>query len=218
MDVFEAIQERHSVRRYTDKPIESEKKAELNRILSEINSESGLHFLLVTDEPEAFSGAMAHYGHFSGVSNYFVLAGPARKDREIGYYGEKLVLEAQMLGLNTCWVALTCKRRKAAKELKKGEKLYVVITVGYGVNGGKPHPSKPLTELSDVTDSSPDWYKKAIEAVSLAPTAVNQQKFTFSLNGEKVSAKAGSGFYTVMDLGIAQYHFDAVTGKKNFTD
>lgn len=216
MDISEAIRTRHSVRHYTDRPIEPEKADALNAVIKEINAETGLHFQLVLNEPEAFTGAMAHYGNFTGVANYFVLAGTKKKDLEVGYYGEKLVLEAQRLGLNTCWVAMTFSKRKASYTLNRGEKLYVVISVGYGATQGKQHPSKPLSAISDVTDASPEWYKKAIEAVSLAPTAVNQQKFTFSLDGDRITAKAGSGFYTVMDLGIAEYHFDAVTGKKNF--
>ena len=48
----------------------------------------------------------------------------------------------------------------------------------------------------------------------LAPTAMNQQKFLFELNGDKVSAKvSGFGFYTKIDLGIVKYHFEAATGK-----
>lgn len=48
-----------------------------------------------------------------------------------------------------------------------------------------------------------------------APTAMNQQKFVFTLNGDQVSAKvSGPAFYSKMDLGIVKYHFEAVTGKK----
>ncbi len=216
MDIIEAIQARHSVRRYTDAPIEEEKVNALKEVIKEINAESGLHFQFVVNEPEAFSGTMAHYGHFSGVKNYFVLAGKKRMDREVGYYGEKLVLAAQMLGLNTCWVALTFNKKKTEILLDKGEKFYVVISVGYGITQGKPHPSKSAQEIGGVTDASPDWYKKGIEAVLLAPTAVDQQKFTFTLNGDTVTSKPGVGFYTDMDLGIAQYHFDMATGKRCF--
>ena len=46
---------------------------------------------------------------------------------------------------------------------------------------------------------------------------MNQQKFVFTLNGNKVSAKAGLGFYSKIDLGIAKYHFEAGAGKENFT-
>lgn len=215
MDILTAMKERHSVRSYTQKAIEKEKVAELQKAIGEINSETGLHFQLITNEPEGFSGTMAHYGSFSGVSNYFVLAGPKKMDREVGYYGEKLVLLSQMLGLNTCWVALTFNKRKAHYELNKGEKLYVVISLGYGATQGKPHKSKPLNEITDMNDSSPEWYKNGIEAVMLAPTAVNQQKFRFTLENGVVRSKAGSGFYTDMDLGIAQYHFDVGSGKKN---
>lgn len=216
MTIDEAILQRHSVRHYSDRAIEPEKAEALRGIIDKINARSGLHFQLVTNEPEAFTGAMAHYGNFSGVGNYFVLAGPRKKDREVGYYGEQLVLEAQRLGLNTCWVALTFSKRKADIRLNKGEKFYVVITVGYGSTQGKPHKSKPVADISDVNESSPDWYKKGIDAVMLAPTAVNQQKFRFTLHGDKVSAAAGTGFYTQMDLGIAQYHFDAASGRPVF--
>ena len=49
----------------------------------------------------------------------------------------------------------------------------------------------------------------------LAPTAMNQQKFVFELNGDNVSVKvSGFGFYAKMDLGIVRYHFEAATGKR----
>ena len=51
----------------------------------------------------------------------------------------------------------------------------------------------------------------------LAPTAINQQKFKFSLHdGNKVSVKAGLGFYSKVDLGIVKYHFEIGAGVKNF--
>jgi hypothetical protein len=45
---------------------------------------------------------------------------------------------------------------------------------------------------------------------------VNQQKFTFSLEGNRVIAKAGLGFYTKIDLGIAKYHFEVGAGRDHF--
>lgn len=50
----------------------------------------------------------------------------------------------------------------------------------------------------------------------LAPTAMNQQKFQFILNGNRVVAKAGIGFYSKIDLGIVKYHFEIGAGKDNF--
>ena len=122
MDLFEAMEARHSVREYTDRAIETEKAEALRKLIGEINAETGLNIQLQIDEPEGFSGVMAHYGSFGGVKNYIVMAGPKDMDREVGYYGERVVLEAQRLGLNTCWVALTFNKRKAVYELAKGEK------------------------------------------------------------------------------------------------
>lgn len=53
-----------------------------------------------------------------------------------------------------------------------------------------------------------------MEAVCLAPTAMNQQKFFFELKDGVVTAKDIKGFYTKTDLGIAKYHFEAISGHK----
>lgn len=215
MELKEAILNRHSVRSYLDRPIEKDTADKLSEIIDRCNEESGLHIQLVLNEPKAFDSAMAHYGNFKGVSNYIALIG--RKgpdlDEKCGYYGEKVVLEAQRLGLNTCWVAMTYKRIPSAFKVDKGEKLTVVIALGYGATQGVRHRSKLITDVSNCTDDSPEWFRKGVEAALLAPTAVNQQKFFFSLAGESVEAKAGLAFYAKMDLGIAKYHFEIGSGR-----
>ena len=117
------------------------------------------------------------------------------------------------MGLNTCWVALTFKKVPDAYTVDAGEKLVIVIAVGYGKNAGTVHKSKSPEAVSNISADSPDWFRKGIEAVLLAPTAVNQQRFRFELVGDKVKAKAGFGFYTKIDLGIAKYHFELGSGK-----
>ena len=145
-----------------------------------------------------------------------VIVGPKGKDVEAGYYGERVVLKAQELGINSCWVALTYKKGKTQSSEAPGEKRYLVVALGYGETQGVQHKSKPVNEVSDYNASCPEWYKNGIEAALLAPTAMNQQKFRFELNGNKVKAKAGFGFYTKIDLGIAEYHFELGAGKDNF--
>lgn len=76
------MQERHSVRSYTGKPIEGEKRAALQSYIKQCNQESGLHFQLVLDESNAFDSFLAHYGKFSGVRTYIALVG--KKGREAG--------------------------------------------------------------------------------------------------------------------------------------
>ena len=218
MNLTEAMNERHSVRQYYNKPIEADILSELQTEITAYNKESGMHIQLIANEPKAFDGFMAHYGKFSGVTNYIAIIGKksADLDEKAGYYGERLVLKAQQLGLNTCWVAMTYSKVKTAYSIAPGEKLCIVISLGYGKNQGVPHKSKSFDAVTQVDGPVPDWFRKGIEAALLAPTAMNQQKFKFYLDGDTVSAKAGMGFYSKIDLGIVKYHFEIGAGKENF--
>jgi len=218
MTLTEAMQQRHSVRSYLEKPLEESVKNDLLAMIEECNRESGLHIQLICDEPKAFKSFLAHYGKFSGISNYIALIGPDTPALEetCGYYGEKLVLRAQQLGLNTCWVALTYKKVKTAFTVLPGEKLLMVISLGYGANQGVPHSSKELSAVCAPTEGAPEWFYRGVEAALLAPTAVNQQQFFFTCEGSTVKAEARRGFYAETDLGIAKYHFEIGAGTENF--
>ena len=216
MNAWELMRARHSVRNYVNHPIEEEKLTALRQAMEEVNREAGLHIQLFTEEPEAFNANAAHYGQFSGCRNYFAMVGPKDADEAVGYYGEKLVLLAQELGLNTCWVALTFRKSAVEVDTAAGEKLHVVIALGYGENQGKPHKSKEASAVSNLTAESPKWFRDGVEAALLAPTAVNQQKFSFTLDGRRVKARTKLTFYGRMDLGIAKYHFELGAGRENF--
>lgn len=216
MDISEAIKERHSVRAYTDKKIEGEVLFALENKIAEINGESGLNVQLVLNEEKAFGGRMAHYGKFSGVKNYIAMVGKKGADlsEKVGYYGQKLVLFAQTLGLNTCWVALTYKKVKTAYKIEEGEKLALVIAIGYGATQGVPHKSKSINAVSNAGEDSPEWFVNGVKAALLAPTATNQQKFFFTLKDGEVTVKSGLGFYAKVDSGIVKYHFELGSGVK----
>lgn len=216
MNVMKLMTQRHSVRQYTATPIEGEKREILNTMVAQINEEADLHIQILYEEPGCFDSFMAHYGKFSGVRNYIALVGPKGEELEekLGYYGEKLVLKAQELGLNTCWVALTHGKSKA--DVAKGEKHGCILALGYGENVGVPHKSKPMDALCTVDGQMPDWFRRGMEAAMEAPTAMNQQKFHFRLLPEgKVTATAGKGFYTKVDFGIAKCHFELGAEKEN---
>ena len=55
-----------------------------------------------------------------------------------------------------------------------------------------------------------------IQACFDEPDAMNQQKFLFTLRENEVEAKALSGFYTDIDLGIVKYHFELSTQGADF--
>ena len=205
------MKERHSVRQYSDKKIDGDVKTKLDTYVASINEESGLSMQIFYNEPNCFNSMLAHYGKFSNVKNYIEIVGKKEEQEKSGYYGEKLVLKCQELGLNTCWVALT--HGKVNVQTKPQQKLLILIALGYGTNTGVTHKSKPIKELCK-EDAYPEWFMKGMEAVSLAPTAMNQQKFLFEMKNGQVYAKALRGFYSKIDLGIVKYHFEAVTGHK----
>ena len=214
------LKRRHSVRQYKDEPLTDSEISALGAEIDAINSESGLKIQLITNEPRAFSTRIAKYGKFEGVSNYFAIVGRKCKQlyEKCGYYGERLVLLAHKMGLGTCWVGIGYKKVVEAIEIGEGEKLVILIAVGHGRNRGLPRRSKSAEDVSNVTDTSPEWFRLGVEAALTAPTAINQQKFYFTLNGDgTVTAKARLGPYSRLDLGIVKYHFELLAGRNNFT-
>ena len=83
-------------------------------------------------------------------------------------------------------------------------------------NHGVPHKSKTPDKVCVLNEKPPKWFKEGINAALLAPTAVNQQRFKFFLNGNNVRAVSTGGFYSKVDLGIVKYHFEVGAGKENF--
>ncbi|CDD50208.1 putative uncharacterized protein [Firmicutes bacterium CAG:308] len=211
MQMLDLMKERHSVRQYSDKKIDGDVKTKLDTYVASINEESGLSMQIFYNEPNCFNSMLAHYGKFSNVKNYIAIVGKKEEQEKSGYYGEKLVLKCQELGLNTCWVALT--HGKVNVQTKPQQKLLILIALGYGTNTGVAHKSKPIKELCK-EDAYPEWFMKGMEAISLAPTAMNQQKFLFEMKNGQVYAKALRGFYSKIDLGIVKYHFETITGHK----
>lgn len=218
MDMIEAMAGRHSVRSYIEKKIDAEIIRELNREIALCNEEGGLHIQLITDEPKAFTGMRAHYGKFRNVQNYITLVGTKAPDlhERIGYYGERVLLKATSLGLQSCWVAMTFNKGKSAGVIEKNEKLVCVLALGYGETEGVPHKNKPMEELYQVHGQVPEWFLLGMKGAMMAPTAMNQQKFLFTLQEDQVTAKTTGGFFSDVDLGIVKYHFELAAGVDNF--
>lgn len=215
MELLDAIKQRHSVRSYLDKSIDIDVRNELCKYIDECNQEGNLHIQLIENEPQAFAKRLYHYGLFSNVKNYIALVGKedSTLNERCGYYGEKIVLKAQMLGLNTCWVGGTYKKIESVVDIKPGEKFLMIIAIGYGENQGREHKYKKVKDLSIDYPELPDWFIKGIEAVAMAPSALNQHSYRFGYRDGKVYVKKGLGFALDTDIGIAKYHFEVASGK-----
>lgn len=226
MTIQEAIEARHSVRAYKGQPLAADVVEVLEEKISELNEKGHLHMQLIRNETKAFQGKLAKYGKFRGVNDYIVMAGQKADDLDerIGYYGEQLVLLAQTLGLNTCWVGLSYSKVPGTYVLEAGEVIEAYISIGYGETQGVSHKIKRVEQVSNANDLTPSWFRQGVEAALLAPTAVNQQKFFFEYiparDGKPVRVLAKRNFsligFTQMDLGIAKCHFEIGAGKENF--
>lgn len=212
MDLVSAMQARHSVRKYTDQAIEPDQAQLLEARMEEINQQEGLNFRLILGEDQFFQRRIPSFGNFENVKNYFVLAGKKDLDpQKVGYWGEDLVLYAQSLGLNTCWVGFA-KFFYKDLVLDPGQKVFCLISLGYGQDQGKSRPSKSLEDVARGSKPYPEWFIQGVQGALLAPTAMNQQKFTIHYHPDgEVDFKAGRGFFAKLDLGIVKYHFDLVT-------
>lgn len=217
-DIERLINERHSVRSYLDKQIESDKVSVLNNLIKECNNAANLNIQLILDDREVFDKFILHYGRIKNCNNYIALVCKKSVDIEkIGYYGEKIVLKAQELGLNTCWVGGTYSKGAVKAKIESDEKLICIIAIGYGESQGVKRKSKTYDDVS-LTKDAPNWYKKGIEYALLAPTAINQQRFKFELlSDNKVAVNTPSNTLSQIDRGIVKYHFELGAGTDNFT-
>lgn len=213
MTALEAIKSRHAVRSFLAKPLDENAVQILKDEIKKCNDESGFNIQLVLNEPNAFQAEKPHYGQFKNCKNYLSIVGPKGEDEKAGYYGERIVIKAQELGINSCFVAFTYKSGLAEDTKQSGEKRYLVVALGYGETNGNAHKSKSISDVSNYKAGDPEWFKNGVEAALLAPTSMNQQKFKFLLEDGKVEAKPGFGFYTKIDLGIAKYNFEVGSEK-----
>ncbi len=219
MDIQKILEQRHSVRKYTNKEIDKEFVDELNRDIEQYNKIGGLHIQFITNEPNAFGKSfLADFGKFKNVNNYIVMIG--RKcdnlDEKIGYFGEKLVIKAQSLGLNTCWVGGTYSKKNTEYDIEEDEKLVCIIAIGYGETNGKTRKLKSISSVASSDVEMPDWFLNGVRFALLAPTALNQQRYKITLKDNKVEIVSKMGFYTKVDLGIIKYHFELGAGKEHY--
>lgn len=217
MTIKEAMGERHMVRKYIDRPIPGHLVEKLRARIAENNQTHDLSLSLVTGNADGLGVLAKMLG--KGVKNYIVLAGPdsADLDERLGYCGADMILYAQTLGLNTWWIGGMYNAKGAQKNMDSSAvRINGVLVIGYGQTQGVPHKSKTAAEISDYKGTAPQWFYDGVEALLLAPTALNKQAFTVRGDGNKVSLTCDNGHFAGIDLGIGKYHFEVGAGKDNF--
>ena len=235
MDLLQAIEARVSCRAYESRPLSKNDFAFLAEKIAELNALSGLRFQLYgpregTDSALDLAGAM-FAGHAPCYAALVAPDDPVSGDR-VGYYGERLVLEATARGLGTCWVAGTFDRKTTRAELGGGERLWDVVPIGYAMektplkqrlirNGLRARGKKPeqLADADRPWAELPGWFRAGVEAAAKGPSAVNRQPVVFRLRGGRVTAHvdAGRAGLEYNDMGIAKLHFELAAAANGFS-
>ena len=220
MNEIDAIRQRHSVRQYKADRIEEEKVALINAKIDELNAEGDLNLQFIEDAEKTYNKLFNRVSGLGSAPSVIACVGKDDNslDQRVGYYGEKLVLYAQTLGLNTCWTG-TFNRKNISADIPDGERLVISIAIGYGKDSGKERKTKSKEQLSEASSQRPEWFEKGVEMAMLAPTAINQQKFLIKLNDdETVEFIDKGGVLSQVDLGIVKCHFELGSGKKQIPE
>lgn len=227
----EAMYKRHSRRSYLREKLRDEDAAFLKERIHMYNQKHGLHMKLVCGHPEIFKGFRNSYGMFHNVENFIMMMGNSRDiymQEKLGYFGERLILEAVERNMGTCWVGGTFAKDALKPYVKEDEKLYCVIAIGYTahkktlkeqlISHATRHRGKTVEEMSDITAHSPDWMKNGMEAVQLAPSALFKQPVRFRQEKDRAYAEvAHTDSFEMVDLGIAMLHFEIGAQKGTWT-
>lgn len=190
--------------------------------------------------PASAKGKLGSYGLIRGDQTY--IAGACEDSDEgltdLGYCLESIILEATALGVGTCWLGGTFKKTVIQSlftekfGMKPLQTVPAITPIGYEVPEKalldrvlkavmKTHLRKSWEELffmaggeKPLSEMEAGAYKDCLEAVRIAPSAVNKQPWRVC----KEAGKSIFHFYTVggmyLDIGIAMAHFELVAKEK----
>lgn len=173
--MLEAIEERRSIRKYTERPVEEEK---LMRILnsgrlapSDTNTQPWNFIVVRSEDMRRKLAEVSHKQKWMLSAPVFIVCvadirAAVQNEAEIeidedtsGYAvkqiildtaiaAENMVLAAQSLGLGTCWVTwFTQNEIRPLLDVPKDKYVVCIITLGYANEAPNARPRRPLEEI-----------------------------------------------------------------------
>ncbi len=205
--VFKTIQQRISIRSYSERPLDTTLLDDLENYIENIDSgpfgtKPRLSFFNLEPLEKKELRGLGTYGFIKGASLY-ILCAVDNKDgamEDLGFCLERIILKATSLGLGTCWLGGTFKRASFARQmdLQPGELLPAITPVGYPAEdinhrdqltrlAVKAKNRKSRAELfygpdgkTPLGQENNNPYHDALEAVRLGPSASNRQPWRIS--------------------------------------
>ncbi len=234
---IELVRTRRSVRSFDGNGVEQNVLDELKKCAEEMTNPYGkkIRFVFLDAEENGLSSPV-----LTGEKCYVSAVASVEEhiDEAYGYSFQKLLMKAHELGLGTVWIGGTMPREKFEKAsgLKDGEVMPCMSPLGVTAKkmsvketlmrkGVKADWRMKFEELFCVGDFDTPLSEQCarehglyddLEAVRLAPSAVNKQPWRIVTDGNKAHfyEKHDKGFVTAgydlqrIDLGIALYNFE----------
>jgi nitroreductase len=231
---YPVIETRKSRRRYDNQPLTTEQIERLKYVCNNFRPFSSARVRLVNQSADKIlKGVIGSYGKIKGAPAFFVFIGDKRDplvQEQLGYTGEGIILEAEALQLNTCWVGgfFSLKAVRTLIDINEKEAVIAVAPIGVAPERysfeerlltafGLTHKRKPLSELTIGLNERgwPDWIKAALYAARLAPSAVNRQPWRFHVKPDSITISTDGGetkrdwvMSKRFDCGIAMLHIE----------
>ncbi|KAF5059252.1 FMN reductase [anaerobic digester metagenome] len=163
MDVFEAVKERRSIRKYRDAEVEEEKLQKIlesARLAPSAANRQQWKFLVVKSQKTREKLVEPAHGQqmvaqapvlvvaCSTESEHVMPCGQPAYTVDLSIAVSFMILEAQELGLGTCWLgAFSEDAFKEILEIPDDIRIVAAFTLGYADEDPDPRPRKPLDEV-----------------------------------------------------------------------
>ena len=241
--ILEIARQRKSVRSFDGAPLRASDREKLEAYLARLDSPFGvpMEFRILDAKANGLSSPVV-----TGTETYAAGKLPQGPLSEVafGYAFEKFVLYAWSLGVATVWIAGTMDRPafERAMELRDGEFMPAVTPLGYpakkrslrdaamrrAIRADSRLPFETLFFEGGfdvpMTPAQAGAFRDALEAVRLAPSAVNKQPWrivkqgkTFHFYKQSSLPANPKGDVQKLDVGIALAHFLLVLEEQGLT-
>lgn len=217
-ELAEAARRRYSCRRYVSSAFTSSDRSALSYLCGRC-ALPGVTLIPLRCDESLFCLPLVPKPVITGVTACTAVAVANDSQQTLlwaGFSGELLVLELTLLGLSTCWVTGTFRRKAAEKlaRLPEGYHLIGLIAVGRSPADAEP-PKRTRRDPAKLCAGKPSSWKedaKAVpEIVSIAPSALNRQPWRIKVDPSRLILDADQHSpRTALDTGIAMCHAELV--------
>ncbi|GIQ85416.1 hypothetical protein KIPB_007077 [Kipferlia bialata] len=196
---------RHSTRKYSTSPVDHEALTALQAYAEELSTVCADVRLCMGDatpDSKLFKLEKIRRASCKNASHFcvgLVRTDSVGSDAWVGLLGEMYILKAASLGVHTCWIGGTLRKAEVLKSIApEGEWTVSFITpLGNPETPTQGFPVRKRKELSKMVSTArplSDWERRAAEAMQSAPSALNKQPRTMSVeNGSITLREEGKG-------------------------